>query len=70
MNNIELRNLIIKKRVKFYEIAREVGIAPTTFTVWMRDELSDEKKVKVIKAIQNLTNWVHSYAVEIINLTL
>lgn len=58
MNNIELRNLIIKKRIKFYEIAREVGIAPTTFTVWMRDELSDEKKVKVIKAIENLTKWV------------
>ena len=57
MNNIELRNLIIKKRIKFYEIAREVGIAPTTFTVWMRDELSDEKKVKVIKAIENLTKW-------------
>ncbi len=55
MNNVELRNLIIKKRIKFYEIAREVGIAPTTFTVWMRDELSDEKKVKVIKAIENLT---------------
>lgn len=54
MNNIELRNLIIKKRIKFYEIAREVGIAPTTFTVWMRDELSDEKKAKVIKAIENL----------------
>ena len=58
MNNIELRNLIIKKRIKFYEIAREVGIAPTTFTVWMRDELSDEKKVKVIKAIENLTKRV------------
>lgn len=56
MNNIELRNLIIEKRIKFYEIAREVGIAPTTFTVWMRDELSDEKKAKVIKAIDNLTN--------------
>ncbi len=55
MNNIELRNLIIEKRIKFYEIAREVGIAPTTFTVWMRDELSDEKKVKVIKAIESLT---------------
>ena len=58
MNNIELRNLIIEKRIKFYEIAREVGIAPTTFTIWMRDELSDEKKVKVIKAIENLTKWV------------
>lgn len=58
MNNIELRNLIIKKRIKFYEIAREVGIAPTTFTVWMRDELSGEKKAKVIKAIENLTKWV------------
>ena len=58
MNNVELRNLIIKKRIKFYEIAREVGIAPTTFTVWMRDELSDEKKSKVIKAIENLAKWV------------
>ena len=55
MNNIELRNLIIEKRIKLYEIARDIGVAPTTFTIWMRDELSDEKKVKVIKAIESLT---------------
>ena len=55
MKNIELRNLIVEKRIKFYEIAREVGIAPTTFTIWMRDELSNEKKTKVMNAIEALT---------------
>ena len=55
MKNIELRNLIVEKRIKFYEIAREVGIAPTTFTIWMRDELSNEKKAKVMNAIEALT---------------
>ena len=55
MKNIELRNLIIGKWIKFYEIAGVIGIAPTTFTIWMRDELSDEKKSKVIKAIESLT---------------
>lgn len=28
MKNIELRQLINDKRIKFYEIAREIGIAP------------------------------------------
>lgn len=55
MKNIELRNLIIEKRIKFYEIARVIGIAPTTFTIWMRDELTEEKNAKVINAIETLT---------------
>lgn len=54
MKNIELRQLINDKRIKFYEIAREIGIAPTTFTIWMRDELTDEKKEKVLSAIDSL----------------
>lgn len=56
MKNIELRQLINDKRLKFYEIAREIGIAPTTFTIWMRDELTDDKKEKVMRAIDNLIN--------------
>ena len=49
MKNIELRKLINDKRIKFYEIASEIGIAPTTFTIWMRDELTEDKKKKVME---------------------
>ncbi|MDG4979158.1 hypothetical protein [Lactococcus lactis] len=56
MKNIELRQLINNKSLKFYEIAREIGIAPTTFTIWMRDELTDDKKEKVMNAIDSLLN--------------
>lgn len=56
MKNIALRQLINDKRLKFYEIAREIGIAPTTFTIWMRDELTDDKKKKVMNAIDSLLN--------------
>ena len=54
--NIELRKLINDKRIKFYEIASEIGIAPTTFTIWMRDELTEDKKKKVMNAIDSLLN--------------
>lgn len=56
MKNLELRQLIVEKRIKFYEIAHEIGIAPTTFTIWMRDELTEDKKNKVMNAIDSLTN--------------
>ena len=56
MKNIELRKLINDKRIKFYEIASEIGIAPTTFTIWMRDELTEDNKKKVMNAIDSLLN--------------
>lgn len=44
MENMELRNNIIKLRLKNYEVARELGITATTFSRWLQVPLTPEKK--------------------------
>lgn len=51
MNNYEIRDRAKRNGVYFWEIAKEIGIYPGTFTVWMRSELSGERRQKVESAI-------------------
>ena len=53
--NQEIRNLITSNRLRNWEVAKEVGITDTTFSVWLRTELNDERKERVLKAIEELT---------------
>ncbi|WNF89835.1 hypothetical protein [Vagococcus fluvialis] len=52
--NQEIRNLISGKRLRNWEVANAAGIADTTLSVWLRTELSDERKERVLKAIEEL----------------
>lgn len=54
MNNIEIRKMIKILRLHHYEIAERIGISETTFCVWLRNELTDERRAKVMKAIEEL----------------
>ena len=53
LNNIEVRTAIEKKRLKYFEVARALGITQHTFSHWMQNELSDERKKRVLKAIKD-----------------
>ena len=53
LNNTEIRKLIEKKRLRYYELARAVGINPQTFSGWLQTELTPERKERVIKAIDS-----------------
>lgn len=53
--NFKLRNLIISQRLKYWEVAKQIGIADTTFSRWLRTPLNDERKRRVEKAINDLT---------------
>jgi len=54
MNNLEVRELIERKRVNYYEIANELGIDRSTLSRWLQTELTDERKAKVIRAIKSI----------------
>lgn len=54
LNNIEIRKAIEKKRLKYYEVAHALGITQHTFSHWMQNELSDERKARVLKAIESI----------------
>lgn len=53
-NNIEVRQAIEKKRLRYFEVAQELGINPCTFSMWLRVELSPERKAQVLKAIKSI----------------
>ena len=53
LNNIEVRTAIEKKRLKYFEVAQALGITQHTFSHWMQNELSEERKKKVLKAIKD-----------------
>ena len=54
MNNEEIRKQIEKKRLKYYEVARAVGINPQTFSGWLQTELTPERRERVQKALDSI----------------
>jgi len=54
MKNLDIRLKIKKNRLCHYEIAQQIGISEVTFCVWLRKELSEERKTKVLQAIDVL----------------
>lgn len=54
MKNVEIREILRKKRVFNYEVAQQLGITEFTFCRWLRDELSDERKRLVLEAISRI----------------
>lgn len=54
MKNIEIRDLIEKRRLKHFEVAAACGVNPATFSRWLQTELSDERKARIKKAINSL----------------
>lgn len=55
MTNLKIRQLIARKRLKYYEVAAACGISSCTFSVWLREEFSPERNQLVMKAIKDLT---------------
>ncbi len=61
MKNADIREMIKILRLHHYEVADCIGISETTFCVWLRNELTDERRKKVMKAIEELrcSNGTH-----------
>ncbi len=51
LKNNEIRDRAKKYGVAFWQIADELGIAANTFSTWLRYELSNEKRERVMAAI-------------------
>ncbi len=53
-NNMEIRQAIEKKRLKYYEVAEACGVSLFTFSHWLQTEMKPEKKTEVLKAIKGI----------------
>lgn len=51
--NFEVRAAIEKKRLKHFEVAAALNVSPCTLSRWLRTELSQEHKEKILKAIND-----------------
>ena len=54
LNNMEIREAIAKKRVRYFEVAAALNITPFTLSHWLQKELTPEKKKEVLKAIRSM----------------
>lgn len=52
--NQDIRAALSINGIKFWECAEKLCISPSTLTVWMRHELSAEKKAKILQAIETI----------------
>ena len=54
MKNNDIRQMIRVLRLHHYEVAERIGISETTFCVWLRSELTEERRSRVMIAIEEL----------------
>ena len=60
MKNLDVRAKINNYRLRHYEVAQSLGISEYTLSVWLRTELTQEKKAKIINAVERLKRVAYS----------
>lgn len=53
-NNLEIRQAIEHKRLKYWEVAKALNIDPATFSKWLRVEIEGDKKQMILDAIDKI----------------
>ncbi|OPX85730.1 hypothetical protein [Pelotomaculum sp. PtaB.Bin117] len=56
MNNTEIRNKIKNARLFQYEVARALHISEATLIRWLRQELPEKEKARILAVIEQLKN--------------
>lgn len=54
MANLEIRQRIFATGFKYYDVAKELEIAPSTLSTWLRNELTDEQTARINEALKSL----------------
>lgn len=49
--NKQIRDSLRVEDIKYWMVAKELGITASAFTVWMRSELSEDRRQRVEAAI-------------------
>lgn len=52
--NAEINDLIGRTRLRKWEIAEKIGISASTFSVWLRTPLTEDRKRRVLNAVHSL----------------
>jgi hypothetical protein len=52
--NFDIKKAISDARIYVYEVADELGISEPGFRLWLRKDLSDEKRARILEAIDKV----------------
>lgn len=52
--NSDVRSLLKRERIAYWEIAQVLGVHENSLTRWMRTELDVDKKFKILRAINTV----------------
>ena len=52
LNNLEIRQAIENRRLKYFEVARQLNINPATFSRWLQNEVDPKRKKEILEAIK------------------
>lgn len=55
MTSKEVKELLQRKRVYQWELAKEIGISSYTLCRWLREELTPERTEIITKALERMT---------------
>lgn len=61
MNNLDIRMLVSDHGLKYKDIADEMNICRQHLSRLMREPLSVDNKIRVLRAIERLTNGGENY---------
>ena len=53
--NADIRTAIKESSLCQYQVSEKIGVSEFTFIRWMRNELSDERKQRILAAIKELS---------------
>lgn len=52
--NQDIRKEIQQQGLNYWQVAEQIGITASTFTVWLRTPLTDERRQRTEKALKEL----------------
>ena len=52
MANEDIRNAIMKKRLRFWEVAQALGVSAETLSRWLRVEMPEDKREKILNVVK------------------
>ncbi|MEE1056781.1 MAG: hypothetical protein UH239_05990 [Acutalibacteraceae bacterium] len=52
--NSDVRGILKRERIAYWEIAQVLGIHENSLTRWMRTELDVDKKFKILRAVNTV----------------
>lgn len=56
MKNMDIRQEIIERRLRSYEVAAQIGISAVSFCRWLQTDLTPERRERIRAAIQELSD--------------